>query len=287
MRIYFFGLPNTIRILFMVYKIMLELIKLDDRIVPTVIAESPYIGWAGSFDYDQGPQGQNVTVSGEGSPAHVIIRDNAGNIQASFYAFDAGFRGGGTIHAAQDRIMVAAGPGGGPAIAEFDYSGREITRYFANVPGPIAVGGFDTQVMIVDTGVPYDISANVRVQGPTLTQSEINEFRNAIAVVPTEVQGYVTGGILYAPKINYPNLNPFTAGLYLPQQRTILVNTLDRTVIAHEYAHAYDQMQGYPSRSLEWRQFWEGHDWVDAYARTNPQEGYAVWLSSQWLSIPF
>jgi len=103
---------------------------------------------AGDVDGDSNSTAEIVTGAGEGGGPHVRILRVLGGSSAveltSFFAYDPGFRGGVSVAAGDtngdghDDVITGAGPGGGPHVRIFDYTGSDVNEmygFFAYDPG--------------------------------------------------------------------------------------------------------------------------------------------------------
>jgi len=89
-------------------------------------------------DLDGDNKDEIIVAAGPGGGPHVRIFNGDGTIfSEGFFAFDAAFRGGldvaalGETNNADARIIVSAGPGGGPHVKIFNIQGQELSDFYA------------------------------------------------------------------------------------------------------------------------------------------------------------
>jgi hypothetical protein len=146
-----------------------------------------------------------------GGPAIAILNSQTGEVIGSFFAFDPTFRGG-VFVAVQDttrdgisRIIVSAGPGGGPEVRIFNTRTHELLRsFYAYTPtftGGITVASIDFN----HDGTPDIITGAGPGGGP-----HVKIFDGATNAVLNQWYAYpmaFTGGIFVAAGDIYGNGN--------------------------------------------------------------------------------
>ena len=86
-------------------------------------------------DLDGDGKAEIITGAGPGGGPNVRVFNGAGEQEASFFAYDAGFIGGVNVAARSGEIVTGPGPGGGPHVRRFAPNGRPIgDGFFAYDP---------------------------------------------------------------------------------------------------------------------------------------------------------
>lgn len=107
---------------------------------------------------------------GKGSEPYVQVINLDGSVLSSFLAYPTKFRGGVNVSASdldgdgRDEIITGAGPGGGPEVRVFQFSGallRSFNAYEGTFRGGVDVDGFDAQELA--TGRIVTVSGPGRV----------------------------------------------------------------------------------------------------------------------------
>lgn len=162
---------------------MLNIITLEKRETPSISSHDgrvqlpngteyvPFEDFVASH-YTSG-KGDTVAVGAArgGGPRVQIVKmqdyPNPPTVEADFFAFEPSFRGGVRVSTDSKNVAVVPSLGGGPVVAVFDSSGKEISRFFAFDPS--FRGGADVQ--LVD-GVIY-VTAGVG-GGPVVAMFDIH-----------------------------------------------------------------------------------------------------------------
>jgi len=131
-----------------------------------------------SGDVDGDGIDEIITGAGNGGGPQVRIFNLQGNVQGQFFAYDSRFRGGVRVAVAdnggraargKDRIITAAGPGGGPHIRIFDNHANLKGQFFAYDPRfrggvSVAAGDIDNDGLIeIVTGAGPGGTPHVRI----------------------------------------------------------------------------------------------------------------------------
>lgn len=165
-----------------------------------------------------------------GGVPEVRLVDAAGNPRGGFLAYDAGFRGGVRVAAADitgdgtPDYVTAPGPGGGPLVRVFDgASGTLVGQFFAYDPEfrggvNVDVGRLDGRDVIVTGagigGGPHVIAFDARTFQPRESfYAYAPAFRGGVTVAVGDVLGDGRGAIVTAPGAGGgPHVKVFEAG---------------------------------------------------------------------------
>ncbi len=127
-------------------------------------------------DLNNNGQNEIITGAGPGGGPQVRVFNLNGDCVSTFFAYDSNFRGGIDVTTGDTNgngkyeIITGAGPGGGPHIRVFDYTGRELSTFFAYDPN--FRGGVNVTSADLNNNGKYEIIAG---PGPNM-KPEIKYF---------------------------------------------------------------------------------------------------------------